>query len=172
MSQWPKDRVLIVRPSEAQARKPYDLYLSRIVMEFQNSFFRYKLWGFSSFSFFQEWWRHHESSSNSSAKVDNSVQLFSLWMKKADIWLKWRSDYPKCTVKKWQWGLLVTGSDGRLIRLEAKNFWGFRTYWIKFWCTVYLPSLRSASILTLMLTQKHQYFGKFSQNCSYLCSLL
>ena len=35
-------RVLIVRPSEAQARKPYDLYLSRIVMEFQNSFFKYK----------------------------------------------------------------------------------------------------------------------------------
>ena len=32
-----KPRVLIVRPSEAQARKPYDLYLSRIVMEFQNS---------------------------------------------------------------------------------------------------------------------------------------
>ena len=49
-----KVRVLIVRPSEAQARKPYDLYLSRIVMEFQNSFFKYKLWGFSLFSFFQE----------------------------------------------------------------------------------------------------------------------
>ena len=47
-------RVLIVRPSEAQARKPYDLYLSRIVMEFQNSFFKYKLWGFSSFSIFRE----------------------------------------------------------------------------------------------------------------------
>ena len=47
-------RVLIVRPSEAQARKPSDLYLSRIVMEFQNSFFKYKLWGFSSFSIFRE----------------------------------------------------------------------------------------------------------------------
>ena len=47
-------RVLIVRPSEAQARKPYDLYLSRIVTEFQNSFFKYKLWGFSSFSIFRE----------------------------------------------------------------------------------------------------------------------
>ena len=47
-------RVLIVRPSEAQAREPYNLYLSRIIMEFQNSFFKYKLWGFSSFSFFQE----------------------------------------------------------------------------------------------------------------------
>ena len=38
----------------AMARKPYDLYLSRIVMEFQNSFFKYKLWGFSSFSIFRE----------------------------------------------------------------------------------------------------------------------
>ena len=75
-------RVRKVQPSEAQARKPNDLYLSRIVMKFQNSLFNYKLWSFSSVSLFQKWWGHHESSSNSSAKVDNSVWLFPSWMKK------------------------------------------------------------------------------------------
>ena len=34
-------RVRKVRPSEAKAREPYDLYLSRIVMELHNSFSKY-----------------------------------------------------------------------------------------------------------------------------------
>ena len=37
-------------------------------MEFQNSFFQLLVWGFSLILFFQKWWRHHESSPNSSAK--------------------------------------------------------------------------------------------------------
>ena len=40
-------RVRIVRPSEAKAREPYDIYLRLMFMEFQNPFCKYLIWGFS-----------------------------------------------------------------------------------------------------------------------------